>query len=145
MCKALKVASYFFKLQGDDAGDAISNMKLQKLMYYAQGYYLAIEGVELFKEDFEKWEHGPVIPSLYRLFKKYGSGALPVPDNFDLDMYTRSERTFLNDIYDSFGLYSAWALSKLSHDTDPWRNASYNGIISKSSITKYFKTQLEDN
>ena len=109
MCTCLETANYFLSLQGDDAGDAISNLKLQKLMYYAQGFSLAMRGKPLFREDFEAWEHGPVIPSLYRMFRNYGSGALPKPKNFDVNRYSEDDRKFLNEIYDTFGQYSAWA------------------------------------
>ena len=51
MCTCLETANYFLSLQGDDAGDAISNLKLQKLMYYAQGFSLAMRGKPLFRED----------------------------------------------------------------------------------------------
>lgn len=142
MCSCLNIAKYFLSLQGDDAGDAISNLKLQKLMYYAQGYYLAMCGHPLFKEDFEAWEHGPVIPALYRMFKKYGSGALPKPDDFDLENYTEEERDFLNSIYDAIGQYSAWALRELSHQTAPWRDTPHNKVIPKELMASFFKTQL---
>lgn len=142
MCKALATANYFLAQQGDDAGDAISNLKLQKLLYYAQGFYLAMFNKELFKEDFEAWEHGPVIPALYRMYKKYGAKALPVPDDFDLDSYTAEERSFLNEVYDSFGQYSAWALRELSHQTTPWSTTPINQVIPKEAMKQYFKTQL---
>jgi uncharacterized phage-associated protein len=65
MCDCFKTAEYFLRLQTGDAGDAISNMKLQKLLYYAQGFALAILGNPLFPEDFEKWTFGPVLPVVY--------------------------------------------------------------------------------
>lgn len=142
MCTCLETANYFLSLQGDDAGDAISNLKLQKLMYYAQGFSLAMRGKPLFREDFEAWEHGPVIPSLYRMFRNYGSGALPKPKNFDVNRYSEDDRKFLNEIYDTFGQYSAWALRELSHQTAPWRDTPHNTVIPKERMTSYFKTQL---
>jgi uncharacterized phage-associated protein len=52
---------HFLKLSQPDIGDVISNLKLQKLLYYAQGFYLAIYGKALFEEDIVAWEHGPVV------------------------------------------------------------------------------------
>ena len=143
MCSCLEAAKYFISLQGYDAGDAISNLKLQKLMYYAQGFYLALHDKPLFKEDFEAWEHGPVIPFLYQLYRSCGSGALPRDDYFDPDTYSPEDKKFLNDIYDTFGQYSAWALRELSHQTPPWYNTPRNMVIPKDVIKTYFKTQLE--
>lgn len=69
MCKCTDVAKYFLSLQGNDAGDAISNMKLQKLLYYAQGFALALLDKPLFDEDFEAWAHGPVLRCIYNKYK----------------------------------------------------------------------------
>ena len=54
-------------------GDSISNMKLQKLLYYCQGFHLAsFEGAALFDEKVEAWEHGPVVPVVWRRFREFG-------------------------------------------------------------------------
>lgn len=143
MCKALTVAKFFLSSQTGDASDAISNLKLQKLLYYAQGFYLAIHDKPLFKEDFEAWEHGPVIPAMYRMFSKYGSGAIPKPDDFSFEPYTDEEKQFLQDVYGSFGQYSAWALRDLSHQTTPWKETPRNHIIPQELMKRYFKSQLE--
>lgn len=68
MVKPQDVADYFIWL-ANDSGSFISNLKLQKLVYYAQAWYLAIYGQSLFDEDFEAWVHGPIIPSLYQKYK----------------------------------------------------------------------------
>ena len=65
MISCQDVANYFLSLCDEDAGDLISNLKLQKLVYYAQGFHLAISGEPLFDEKIMAWEHGPVIPQLY--------------------------------------------------------------------------------
>jgi uncharacterized phage-associated protein len=66
-------------------------MKLQKLLYYAQGFAMVILGKPLFDEDFEAWDYGPVLRAVYDKFKGYGSGALPKPENFSFDVYTIAE------------------------------------------------------
>jgi uncharacterized phage-associated protein len=58
------VAKYFLSLTDEDAGDLISNLKLQKLVYYAQGFHLALYDELLFEETIEAWTHGPVIPEM---------------------------------------------------------------------------------
>ena len=69
MITARDVANYFLSLVDEDQGDSISNLRLQKLMYYAQGYLLALKDRPLIHEEFEAWEHGPVIPGLYNSFR----------------------------------------------------------------------------
>lgn len=142
MCTCFKAAEYFLSLPDDDAGNAISNMKLQKLLYYAQGFAMATLGKPLFNEDFEAWEYGPVLRVVYDRFKQYGSAALPKPEKFSFDEYTEDERCLLDEIYRVFGQYSAWALSEMTHQTPPWREAFPNGIISKESMNAYFLTRI---
>ena len=143
MCDCFKTAEYFLRLQTGDAGDAISNMKLQKLLYYAQGFALAILGKPLFEDDFEKWAYGPVLPVVYNKYKAFGSEAIPRPEGASLLDYTDDERKFQDEVYYTFGQYSAWALSEMSHATAPWRDAELGKIISKDSMKTYFATQVE--
>ncbi len=56
---------------GDEVAD-ISNLKLQKLLYYCQAYSYALMGKPMFAEDMEAWDYGPVVPSIYQEYKKYG-------------------------------------------------------------------------
>ena len=67
----MQAAKYFLAQASEDAGDLISNLKLQKLVYYAQGFHLALYDEPLFLEAIEAWTHGPVVPDLYRHYKKY--------------------------------------------------------------------------
>lgn len=143
MCDCFKTAEYFLRLQTGDAGDAISNMKLQKLLYYAQGFALAILGEPLFNDDFEKWTYGPVLPAVYNKYKDFGSGAIPRPEGANLQDYKDDERKLLDEVYYTFGQYSAWALSEMSHATKPWQDAELGKIISKDSMKEYFATQIE--
>ena len=143
MCDCFKTAEYFLRLQTGDAGDSISNMKLQKLLYYAQGFALAILGKPLFEDDFEKWAYGPVLPVVYNKYKAFGSEAIPRPEGASLQDYTDDERKLLDEVYYTFGQYSAWALSEMSHATAPWRDAELGRIISKDSMKTYFATQVE--
>ena len=143
MCDCFKTAEYFLRLQTGDAGDSISNMKLQKLLYYAQGFALAILGKPLFEDDFEKWAYGPVLPVVYNKYKAFDSEAIPRPEGASLQDYTDDERKLLDEVYYTFGQYSAWALSEMSHATAPWRDAELGKIISKDSMKTYFATQVE--
>ena len=121
MTTAMNVAKYFLSLQDEEAGDTISNMKLQKLLYYAQAYHLVEFREPLFEDSIEAWTHGPVVPAVYHDFKRYGPGAIPLAD----DAVELDERTtaYLNEIYRTYGQFSAWKLSKMTHEESPWREA----------------------
>lgn len=141
------IAEYFLSLTDEDAGDLISNLKLQKLVYYAQGFHLAIYGEPIFNETIEAWEHGPVVPCLYHEYKGFGSGAIPHPTNVDFDKYNNEVKELLDEVYEAFGQFSAWKMRNMTHNEPPWEN-TYRAyrlrIISQKSMKEYFETLLED-
>ena len=142
MAKPGDVANYFLTLQDDDAGDLISNLKLQKLLYYAQGFHLALCNKRLFDEDILAWAHGPVVRSIYNKYKVHKDQAIPKPSKFNQDALSKKERDLLNEVYKVFGQFSAWKLRNMTHAEPPWRNTEQNDIIPESDLTAYFKTQL---
>jgi uncharacterized phage-associated protein len=130
-------------LEDEDAGDLISNLKLQKLVYYAQGFHLALYGNPLFLEPIEAWTHGPVVPELYRAYKDYGSDAIPRPTDIDFDVYDENTKELLDDVYKVYGQFSAWKLRNMTHTETPWLNFhSGNQTIPHQAMEDFFKTQL---
>lgn len=137
------VADYFLNRQDDDCQDIITNLKLQKLCYYAQGFYLALNRHRLFNEDIEAWQHGPVIPVLYEKYKKFGSGALPISEDFNLRNIPDDVQDLLDEVYSEYGQYSAWKLRNMTHCEPPWQNAiKKNEVLSDQDMINFFKTQL---
>lgn len=139
------VADYFLSLADEDAGDLISNLKLQKLVYYAQGFHLALYDEPLFAEPILAWTHGPVIPDLYHAYKDYGSGPIPKPTDLDFCIFSEQQIELLNEVYAVYGQFSAWKLRNMTHEEDPWKGAEINDKITEKALKKYFKTQLLDD
>ncbi|HOI75196.1 MAG TPA: DUF4065 domain-containing protein [Syntrophales bacterium] len=143
MVSCRDVAKYFLTLNDPEIGDLISNLKLQKLVYYAQGFHLAIEDEPLFSDSIEAWAHGPVIPALYHDYKCFADGPIPPPDYFDVSNLSEDVRSLLDDVYSVFGQFSAWKLRNMTHEEPPWIEAwKGDKIISKKSMRYYFKTLL---
>lgn len=75
MYKALDIAKWFVnrahKDVDENGGEYVSHLKLQKMLYYAQGCYGALTGERLFDDKISHWEHGPVVGNVYHEFKKY--------------------------------------------------------------------------
>ncbi|MBR1735377.1 MAG: SocA family protein [Alphaproteobacteria bacterium] len=138
------VASYFLLLQDKDCGDFISNLKLQKLCYYAQGIHLAITNQRLFDNDIEAWQHGPVVADLYFEYNQYGSSDIPVTPGFSSDIISVENRELLDDVYAEYGQYSAWKLRNMTHCEPPWKRAieRKERIISDQDMIEFFKTQI---
>ena len=138
------IANFFLCLSEPDVGDVLSNLKIQKLVYYAQGFHLAIFGTPLFEDPILAWEHGPVVPSLYYEFKQYGSGQIPVPEEFDTDIFSKEQNELLLEVNQVFGQFSAWKLRNMTHSERPWNETDRNQEISHGLMKDYFKTQLID-
>ena len=148
MFSASKVAKYFLAKAEEEVGDGISNLKLQKLVYYAQAYHLAMHGKPLFREPLEAWEHGPVVPGLYRAYREFGSGNIPAPQDFDPDEYDPETAEFLDEVYNVFGQYSAWKLRNMTHDERPWVEAfergNGSGVISHAAMRDFYRDYVTE-
>lgn len=143
MLSSIDVAKYFLGQIDEDAGDLISNLKLQKLLYYAQGFHLALHGEPLFAERIMAWTHGPVVSEVYHYYKQYGSGPIPGPEDVKIEVYDERTSQFLDEIFRIFGQFSAWKLRNMTHSEPPWRAAAKNASeISHDSLIAHFKTQL---
>lgn len=145
MLKVHAVANYFLTLDEQKEGDGISNLKLQKLVYYAQGFHLAIHHTPLFDSPIEAWTHGPVVPALYQSFKSYGSNPIPYPQNIINQELTDEEKELIDEVFDVFGQFSAWKLRNMTHDERPWmEHESDASVIPLDTLSSYFKTQLNN-
>ena len=149
-----KLIANFFLRVGYDYGDLLTNLKLQKLVYYAQAFYLAKYGKELFEEDFQAWIHGPVLPELYNDYSKFRYNPIQVPDLDNVETIIEKAgkkiTKHLNDVCKNYFDFSAYKLEHMTHDEDPWKIARGNlspnipskEIISKSSMKEYYKNLL---
>lgn len=140
------VANYFLSLPNEDIGDSITNLKLQKLVYYSQGFSLALYGKPLFVERMEAWEHGPVAPALYNKYKPLGAMPIPIPEDIDFSKCDEQTKGLLNGVYEEYGQFSAWKLCEMSHKEEPWVKGKNRAskIIQNSDLKKYFSTLVED-
>ena len=124
----------------DDVGEPMSNLKLQKLVYYAQGTYLAVHGEPLFNEQIEAWTHGPVVSELYHRFKQHGSDAIEFDEQIALDKYNDNAREVIDSVYSFFGQYSGWKLRNMTHAEPPWKETPAGGVIGHAAMKNYFAT-----
>jgi uncharacterized phage-associated protein len=121
----------------------ITNLKLQKLLYYAQAWNLVFKDEELFAEDIEAWIHGPVVPSVFRRFKSFRWNTIDSPVNAVTDDALGSH---LVSVLDAYGKFGANQLERLTHEEEPWRiarsgvapDAPSNAVISKKSMKTFY-------
>ncbi|WP_312637385.1 type II toxin-antitoxin system antitoxin SocA domain-containing protein [Oscillibacter sp.] len=143
MHTASDVAKWFLahnrSVMDDGDSEYISNLKIQKLLYYAQGTFLAINDRPLFKDDIVAWKHGPVVESVYREYAYNGSNGIVFDEDFDFNSFAKEENELLTQVYDVFGQYSAWKLRNMTHEETPWIETQQSCVIAKDAITDYFK------
>ena len=146
------VADYFIAF-ANETGDQLTNLKLQKLVYYAQAWYLANKGEPLFNEEFEAWVHGPVLPQLYRQYKSNGFKPIQrelslteVSNRFDPDTLQ-----LLEAVAQVYMQYGAYQMELMTHQEEPWVSArkgiepdvNSKNIIDKEVMRKFYAQRLE--
>lgn len=111
-------------------GVALTPMQLMKLVYIAYGWHLAMRGTRLFSDRIEAWKYGPVIPSLYRLTKRFGREIIPGEMISDGPVSHSDLEPFLTSIVENYGSYSGIALSNLTHrQGSPWQQVFKPNIM----------------
>lgn len=123
-----------------DCGFTITNLKLQKTLYYIQGYHSKFIGEPLFSDDFEHWPYGPVIPSVYFEFCSFGANAIRVFPSYPVfSDYSTKEKKIIRKVLDKCLTMTARELVEKSHQEEPWQNTSESEIIPFNSILHYFQ------
>ena len=135
---SIHIANAFLSLSEPDKGDIVSNLKLQKLLYYAQGYHLALYNTRLFSEDLYAWQYGPVVQEVYHEFKGYGAQAIEVPQAFDFATLSPNELELINEVNALYGQYSAVKLMEMTHNETPWQNTPINSVIDDRLLKEFF-------
>ena len=152
------VANFFLDVAKSEA-KPLDQMKLQKLVYYANGWHLAIKSKPLIHEQVEAWRYGPVIPSLRDSFRQYGDQPIDSPASYvvpcrrEMTSFDELEevvptieqgnpadlgfvRTLLERVWQVYGKYTGIQLSNMTHEQgSPWDHVHqfYEGSIPKGT------------
>ena len=138
---ALKVANYFLS----KANGKLSNLQIQKLVYIAHGWTLAITGEPLINDSIEAWPLGPVVPNLYHVYKRHGRGWIGGFNPKQLKGFDEIHLAIMDRVWEEYGEYGGIQLSELTHqEGTPWATAIADklGIIPRNIIQDYYKAML---
>lgn len=156
--KAIDIARYVINYL-EDSGRHISNLKLQKILYYIQAAFLSETGLPCYEDDIVRWRHGPVVKSVYDEFRCYTDENIPkqseiphlaIEDGqlvmknipFTYDAYAEADRKWIERVVEGLAGFNPWYLVDRTHEEDPWQSLDkYNLIISKTSIKEYFQQE----
>lgn len=126
-------------------GETISNLKLQKMLYYLQGFFIAAFDKKLFEEPIEAWQYGPVVRDAYFYFKDFGPAAIILKGDEKIVELKKSEEELFVEVMEEYGQFSAIKLMNMTHEELPWKktfNENPQGEISYELLKEYFKTQI---
>lgn len=125
MVDVLNVAEFFVQIVNQSEDDQITNLKLNKLLYYAQGVHLARTGSPLFSNQIEAWPLGPVVPSVYHQYKCCGKNPISMSEeSIDRSLFSAEELDTMLDVLREFGQYTGSKLVSLTHmPGTPWSEA----------------------
>lgn len=136
MLDCREVAKYFIIRAYQDGRDTdMTNMKVQKLLYYAQSLHLALFDETLFNEEIQAWRYGPVCPQAYRFYSQFEGEQLPIPDISEISSISDEQKELLEEVWDYFGIHHAYILSSMTHLEFPWKKAR-KGLSSNARSTE---------
>jgi uncharacterized phage-associated protein len=144
---ARELSGWFVNAADRDAGEAITHLKVQKLVYYAQAWFLANFDRPIFEEEMEAWTHGPVAPSVYDKYRGKRFESLPLERQPRVPL---SLEPFLKEIQKEYGQFTAKRLEFMTHAEGPWietrgalpLEAKCTRPISKLSIRNFYAARL---
>ena len=132
MDNAMEIARYIVTYC-DKAGKAVSNLKLQKMLYFVWIDYYRATKTPLFNENFYAWQYGPVIPEVYCEFSTFAG--IPINRQYETQIDHTIDITLLNTCIDSYIDFTAAELVEKSHREDgPWKRVYCNGEGSRKQI-----------
>ena len=136
MIDCLNVARYFIVRAYEDGIEAeMTNMKVQKLLYYTQCLHLALYDEPSFDEVIQAWRYGPVCPPAYRFYSEFEANQLPIPSKESLLQIPKEKKKLLEEIWEYFGGYQLDRLSGMTHLEFPWKKAR-KGLPPQASSTE---------
>lgn len=142
----LDVANYFIEYSGFTK----TQLQIQKMTYIAHGYMLALHNKDLVSEIPEAWDHGPVFPSLWKNFRKWGTGVIGQIKYSTINgVFDPNELNVLKNVFSYYGRLCGYFLSDIthnnSHEITPWKQCYIQGekhIIIPNEITKKYYIDL---
>lgn len=138
MYDALNIAKYVIDKCFKE-GKPVTNLRLQKLLYFIQGYSYCCKNKEMFEEDMQAWQYGPVVPEVYFAYNGY-SGA-PIRREYNDIAICDNDKNIIDRVISVLEKYKDWELVDATHEKDsPWdkHQNKFSVVIPKEEIKNYF-------
>lgn len=155
MYSAMEIARYIINYS-NEKDYPISNLRLQKLLYFIQASFYKFKDIPCFSDDIYCWDYGPVVPSVYRKFK--GNGSLSIPEErdivfdrksssfvfvkFELKYQSEEDKKIVDDNIEFAKKLTVFDLVEITHKQKPWLThyrVGQSNVIPKEDIRNYFR------
>lgn len=160
MYNVLDVARYAINYS-NDIGTPISNLQLQKIIYYIQAAFLVEKNEVCFNESILNWTYGPVVDEVYREFRTFGYAPIPRQEvylninysskndrinierkKFNDNIFYNCDKGIIEKMVNIYSNMEPFDLVNKTHSEDPWRNTKQNDIIPIESIRFYYANNI---
>lgn len=153
MITASTVADYFLAF-ANEVEELLTNLKLNKLVYYTQAWHLALFKTPIFEDKIEAWVHGPVLPAVYDTYKQFKWTPI-IRHDLNLEeirqQFSTEQQELLDDITEIYLPKTAYELEQLTRDEDPWVSAraclapfeASHNVITHDAMQKFFAELLK--
>lgn len=138
---ALDIAEYVLWYCENTLHQAITNLQLQKILYYIQGEYLALYNKPLFDNDMEAWDYGPVIPDVYYEYKEFVSNQILGIEPHNRNILDECDINLIEKIVNEKSKLNVWKLVDDTHNESPWLKNFKPGLkkeIPIADLEEYF-------
>jgi uncharacterized phage-associated protein len=141
------VAAHILRLAASEQEpELVSHLRLQKLLYYVQGWSLGLRGRPLFRDRIEAWTDGPVVPAVYRATLACKHQAIDAGSFGAADPLSEEDQVLVGQVWTTYRPYSALSLRDMTHREPPWRDARAdvadgapsNREIARDALRSYF-------
>lgn len=110
-------ASYIYEKYKSEFGTTIDEMKLHKLLYFAQRESIIQTGNPLFDATFRGWKYGPILKEIRESYKN--SSFVPVTSSSDID----EMEPIVDTVFEQYAEKDSWSLSRLTHGEYSWKKS----------------------
>ena len=142
--KALDIAEYVIS-KCNEGNIPITNLKLQKILYYIQAYSLVLLDDKMFREEIRAWTYGPVVKEVYDEYSHYA--AFPINRTTEFQLSDKREIDVVRRVFLDKISIDAWDLVEQTHNEDPWKETiemfGEGAIIPCELIKDYFEDRVK--
>lgn len=134
--------SDYIIIKYNQKNQSITNLRLQKILYYVQGYFYKFFDVPAFDSDIYCWSYGPVVIDAYYQYNIHGNHDITIPENEHFEILntinSKQYRDLINKVVEASMSLSVIQLVNKTHAESPWANSTRRSKISNGSIYSYF-------